>query len=209
MSTAATETAADLGLVSCPACRLLSRGSGDGQELCPRCGARLLSRKPDSLRHSVAWLAAAALLLVPANLLTVMTTTTALSSRSDTIASGVVALWSDGAHAVAVVVFTASILVPGLKILSLALLQVSVRAAWQWRPRARTRLYRAVELIGRWSMLDIFVMAVLAALLRTRVASVTIEPGALAFAAVVVLTMLSSASFDSRLIWDRKETGHE
>jgi paraquat-inducible protein A len=148
------------------------------------------------------------LLFLPANLLPVMTTVTPLRSRSDTIASGVVVLWDEGSWGLSIIVFTASILIPGLKILALALLLVSTARGWSWRRRARTVLYRVVERVGRWSMLDIFVMAVLAAMLRTRMAGVQIEPGALAFAAVVVLTMLASASFDPRLIWDRKEDRH-
>jgi paraquat-inducible protein A len=205
-------SAAELGLVSCPRCRLLTRAAGDPSSDtplgCPRCGARLHARKPHSLRHSAAWLTAAVLLFLPANLLPVMTTSTPLSTRSDTIASGVVVLWNEGSWGLSIIVFAASILIPGLKILALGLLLVSTARGWSWRRRERTALYRVVELVGRWSMLDIFVMAVLAAMLRTRVAGVQIEPGAMAFAAVVVLTMLASSRFDPRLIWDRKEHRH-
>jgi paraquat-inducible protein A len=204
-------SAAELGLVSCPRCRLLTRAAGEAGSPplgCPRCGARLEGRKPGSLRHSAAWLTAAVLLFLPANLLPVMTTATPLSTRSDTIASGVVVLWNEGSWGLSIIVLAASILIPGLKILALGLLLVSTARGWSWRRRERTALYRVLELVGRWSMLDIFVMAVLAATLRTRVAGVQIEPGAIAFAAVVVLTMLASARFDPRLIWDRKEHSH-
>jgi paraquat-inducible protein A len=162
---------------------------------------------PNSLRRTTAFLLAAALLFVPANLLPVMTTRTLLRAHGDTIASGVVALWQGGSPSLAVLVFAASIVVPALKILSLGLLVATASAESGWRRGARTRLYRALELVGRWSMLDVFVMAVLAALLRSPVAGVEIRAGALAFAAVVVLTMLSSLSFDPRLIWkgDRRD----
>lgn len=202
-----TLTAASLGLVSCRTCGLLSNlgapARGDRVHAsCPRCGGRLLGRKPNSLARTTAFLAAAALLFVPANLLPMMNTSTLLRQHSDTIMSGVVALWSGGSWALALLVFVASIVVPGLKIVAFTLLVATTRRRSTWRQLERTRLYRLMELIGRWSMLDVFVMALLAALVRSRVASVRIEPGAVAFAGVVVFTMLASVSFDPRLIWD-------
>ncbi|HET6146518.1 MAG TPA: paraquat-inducible protein A [Polyangia bacterium] len=159
----------------------------------------------DSLASSGAFLIGAAILFVPANLLPVMTTHTLLRSQSDTILSGVVALWRAGSWPLSALVFVASIVVPALKILALALLAISTHARSAWRRGERARLYRLIESIGRWSMLDIFVMALLAALVRSQVAGVEIHPGALAFAAMVVLTMLSSISFDPRLIWAREK----
>lgn len=155
------------------------------------------------LGGSSALLIAAAILFVPANLLPVMTTRTLLSAHSDTILSGVVGLWRAGSWPLSLLVFVASIVVPALKILALAVLALSTQARSTWRRGERTRLFRLIESIGRWSMLDIFVMALLAALVRSQVAGVEIHAGALAFAAVVVLTMLSSLSFDPRLIWAR------
>jgi paraquat-inducible protein A len=160
-------------------------------------------RARDSLAPTGAFLIAAAILFVPANLLPVMTTRTLARAHSDTILSGVVALWRAGSWPLSLLVFVASIVVPALKILALALLAVSTQARSTWRRGERTRLYRLIESIGRWSMLDVFVMALLAALVRSQVAGVEIHPGALAFAAVVVLTMLASLSFDPRLIWAR------
>jgi paraquat-inducible protein A len=169
-----------------------------------RAGAQPSSaRKPDSLSRTAAFLVAAAVLFVPANLLPVMTTRTLLRADSDTILSGVAHLWKTGAWPLALLVFVASIVVPGLKILALALLVVSSWLRSGWRRAGRARLYRVIEWVGRWSMLDIFVMAVLAVLVRSPMASVEIDAGAVAFAAVVVLTMTASASFDPRLIWDR------
>jgi paraquat-inducible protein A len=197
-------SAARLGLISCPSCRLVSRAT-EGS-LCPRCGTILHRRKPQSLRRTTAYLVAAAILFVPANLIPVMTTRTLLNRQSDTIMSGVVALWTSANWPLSILVFVASIVVPALKVLALGILVVTTSAGSSWRRAERTRLYRLVELVGRWSMLDIFVMALLAALVRSSTVGVEIEAGALVFAAVVVLTMLASLSFDPRLIWDRGDS---
>jgi paraquat-inducible protein A len=205
-------TAADLGLVSCAACGLLSRldpGPGAPASMCPRCHSRLHVRKRDSLRRTTAYLVAAALAFFPANLLPVMTTTSPLGARRDTILSGVVELAERGSWALAVLVFVASIVVPVLKIALLALLVVTTRARTTRGRLGRTRIYRALERIGRWSMLDIFVMALLAALVHSQLAGVRIHAGAGAFAAVVILTMFASRSFDPRLIWDGAHTRQE
>jgi paraquat-inducible protein A len=206
---AAAVTAGDLGLASCAACGLLSRpdpapGAAAAAAACPRCGNRLHARKPDSLRRTTALLAAAALAFFPANLMPVMTTTSPLGARRDTILSGVVELAERGSWGLAVLVFAASILVPALKIVSLAFLVITTRAGARWGRLARTRIYRALERVGRWSMLDIFVMALLAALVQSGLAGVQIHAGAGAFAAVVILTMLAARSFDPRLIWDER-----
>jgi paraquat-inducible protein A len=148
-------------------------------------------------------LIAAYILFVPANLLPVMETGSLFGAQQDTILSGVIYLWVSGSWPLAVLVFFASIVVPLSKLLILSLLAASVHwraASW---PYERTRLYRLVEFVGRWSMLDIFVVTVLAALVRLQsLASIKAGPGALAFGAVVVLTMLASMAFDPRLIWD-------
>ncbi|MEO5768295.1 MAG: paraquat-inducible protein A [Polyangia bacterium] len=200
-------TAIKLGLVSCRACGLLSnRGTlwqgGHHVAGCPRCGRPLVSRKQNSLDRTTALLAAAALLFVPANLLPMMTTATLLRQKSDTIMSGVVTLWTTGSWSLSTLVFVASVVVPALKIVGLTVLVVSTRRCSTWRQLERTRLYRLLELVGRWSMLDVFVMALLAALVRSPLVSVRVEPGAVAFVGVVVFTMLASISFDPRLIWD-------
>ena len=150
-----------------------------------------------------ALLIAAYILYVPANLLTMMETGSLISYRKDTIISGVVELWTTGSWVVAVIVFIASVTIPLLKMISLTLLLVSVQRRSSWLPRQRTRLYRMVELVGRWSMLDIYVVTLLAALVQLgAMATVKAGPAALAFGAVVVLTMLASMQFDPRLIWD-------
>ncbi len=196
--------AAGQGLCSCHVCNLVSRrGPESAQARCPRCGASLHFRKPGSVARCWALLLAAYILYIPANLLTIMETGSLFSYRRDTIMSGVIQLWKTGSYAIAVVVFIASVTIPLLKLISLTLLLVSVQRRSRWRPRQRTQLYRMVEFVGRWSMLDIYVVTLLAALVRLgNIATVKAGPGALAFGAVVVLTMFASMQFDPRMIWD-------
>ena len=197
-------SAAGQGYCSCHVCNLVSRTDrGTAPAHCPRCGASLHFRKPGSVSRCWALLIGAYILYIPANLLTIMETGSLISYRKDTIVSGVVELWRTGSWVIAVIVFIASVTIPLLKLISLTLLLVSVQRRSWWRPRQRTRLYRLVELVGRWSMLDIYVVTLLAALVQLgSMATVKAGPGALAFGAVVVLTMFASMQFDPRLIWD-------
>jgi paraquat-inducible protein A len=199
-----TPTALQLGLLVCEDCTLVSRRTTrPGLAHCPRCGALLHLRRPGSLARTWALLTAAFVLYFPANLLPIMETSSLFGSQSDTILSGIAFLWHSGDWAIAVVVFVASVLVPMAKMLALALLALSVQGRWRWRPHERTRLYRLVELVGRWSMLDIYVVTVLAALVQvSALASIHAGPGTIAFGAVVVLTMFAALAFDPRLIWD-------
>ena len=177
---------------------------------CSTCGARIELRKRDSLSYSLAYLVAAYLLYIPANLLPVMQTSTIIESQSDTIMSGVIVLIDSGSWPLGALVFFASIVVPLLKLLSLTLLIITAQRRSQWAPLQRTRLYRLVEFVGRWSMLDVYVVALLVGLVQIQ-SLATIRPGAgaAAFAGVVVLTMLSAKSFDPRLIWDSIEEQHD
>jgi paraquat-inducible protein A len=153
--------------------------------------------------RSWALLIAAYVLYIPANLMTIMETGSLISYRKDTILSGIIHLWTTGFEGIAVIVFIASILVPLFKLIALTLLLISVQKRSTWRIGQRTRLYRLVELVGRWSMLDIYVVTLVATLVQIRsLATVTAGPGAIAFGAVVVLTMCSAMYFDPRLIWD-------
>ncbi len=197
-------TAAQLGLLACETCRLVSRAAAPGCDAyCPRCGSALHTRKPASLARTWAFLIAALILYLPANTLPIMDTSSLFGTQRDTILSGVAFLWASGSWVLAALVFFASIVVPLAKMISLAVLAGSVQARARWHPRSRTRLYRAVELIGRWSMLDIYVVTLLVALVQvSTLASIHAGPGAAAFGAVVVLTMFAAASFDPRLIWD-------
>jgi paraquat-inducible protein A len=141
-----------------------------------------------------------------------METGSLLDYRKDTIMSGVIHLWKTGSWGVATIVFVASIMVPIFKLLALTLLLVSTQRHTTWWPMQRTRLYRLVELVGRWSMLDIYVVTLLAALVQiSSLATIRAGSGAIAFGAVVVLTMFASMIFDPRLIWDplRKESDYD
>ncbi len=208
--TSAAPTAASLGLLSCHICGLVSRAAAERGAQCPRCGAHLHLRRPGSVQRTWALLVASAILFVPANLLPIMTTTSFLGTQSDTIMSGVIFLWTSGSWPLAVIVFVASIMVPLLKIVALGYLLVTVQRHSVWRPDERTRLYRVIELVGRWSMLDVFVVTLLVALVRFSSLAI-MEPrgGALAFAGVVILTMFAAMSFDPRLIWDPVEKRHD
>jgi paraquat-inducible protein A len=206
----ANATAVSLGLCACHVCGLVSQPPAVRGELaCARCGARLHARKPNSIARTWALLIAAFILFFPANFLPVMETGSLFGAQQDTIMSGVIYLWQSGSWPLAVLVFFASIVVPLAKLIILTLLLASVQFRATWLPYERTRLYRMIEFIGRWSMLDIYVVTILAALVRLQsLATIKAGPGALAFGAVVVLTMLASMAFDPRLIWDNAERDH-
>ena len=199
-------SARKLGLVSCQACHLLSRTPKTRSHeaaYCPRCGEELQPRKPNSLMRTWALLIAAMVFYVPANVLP-MTITSALGSVSaDTIMSGVIYFLQHGSWEIALIIFTASVFVPFLKFAILIYLLLSVQFKSIRRPKDRTRLYRFTEAIGRWSMLDIYVVTILVALVKLGfLADIEAGPAAIYFAAVVVTTMIAAESFDPRLIWD-------
>jgi len=202
-------TAARLGLLACHVCELVSRAPvPDATCACPRCGARLHSRKPHAIARTWALLIAAAILYLPANFEPVMITRSIFGTQRDTILSGVAYLWNSGSWPLAVLVFVASVLVPLLKLLALSYLAASTQRRSRRRQRQKTRLYRLLEFIGRWSMLDVFVVMVLVALVKMgALANIQAGSGAMWFGAVVVLTMFASMSFDPRLIWDSAGEG--
>ena len=206
MSQAAV-TARQLGLQSCPACTLLSRPArGLETGRCPRCGEELTVRKPRSIERAWAFVIAAAICYVPANLLPVMTTTTAAGTDSDTILQGVVLLWSPTGWPLSLIVLIASIMIPSGKILALVYLLISVQRG-SAEHNERVRLYRMVSFIGRWSMVDVFVDTFTVSLVQLQpLMSVSPAPGLFFFAAVVVLTMLAVEAFDPRLIWDSADS---
>ncbi len=176
---------------------------------CPRCRAPVHRRKPDSLRRCWALVIAALILYIPANLYPVMRITSIGVAQEDTILSGAIYLLMHGMWPLALVVFIASVVVPLLKISALTFVLISVQLRSQWRPVDRTRIYRITEAVGRWSMVDIYVVTILVALVRMgALASVDARVGAVYFGSVVVLTMLAAESFDPRLIWDRLEEEH-
>ncbi|HZX71994.1 MAG TPA: paraquat-inducible protein A [Rhodanobacter sp.] len=209
--------AIDLGVIGCPVCGLVCRTlpgdaqlDGDGVDddmACPRCHSYLRRRKTNSYARTWALLIAGFLLYIPANVLPIMRTASIGDIDDNTIISGVVELWVKGSPDLAVIVFTASILVPMLKFLALGTLLISSQRGSDWARPQRAKLYRLVEFIGYWSMLDVFVVALLTALVRFSVLSrVEPLPGVIFFGLTVVLTMLASISFDPRLIWDGRNT---
>ena len=202
--TAAAATAMQHGLQRCDACDLVSRPpQGAAEGTCPRCGEEVRFRKPDSLQRTWAFLIAASICYVPANTLPVLTTTTAAGADSDTILEGVVLLWSPTGWPLALIVLFASIMIPSAKILAMGFLLITVQRGSLQSNRQRIRLYKTLQLIGRWSMVDVFVDAFTASLVQLPpLMSVSPAPGLLFFAAVVVLTMLAVECFDPRLIWD-------
>jgi paraquat-inducible protein A len=202
-------SAAKAELIRCTGCEMLSRATPlptGHVARCSRCGTRLHLRKPHSLQRAWALVLTAYVMYLPANLFAMMVIDQAGSSQSDTILSGVQAMVAMGWYPVALLIFIASITVPLAKLLSLTGLLISVQRRSTWRPRERAALYRVVELIGRWSMLDVFVLTLLIALVQLG-NLMTIEVGRAGtfFAAVVVLTILAAKSFDPRLIWDAME----
>jgi paraquat-inducible protein A len=195
-----TLTAAEAGLVGCRVCTLASpMGTTD----CPRCGSSLSSRDPMSLQRVWAWWAAGVLCYIPANLYPMLETQTLFREQASTIVGGAIELYQHGSWGVATIVLAASVGIPLAKFFSIAFLALTVTRRTALSQINRHRLYDVVEYIGRWSMIDVFVVAVLASLVQfASVASVSPGPASLTFAASVVFTMLSAQSFDSRRIWD-------
>ncbi|NWB99019.1 paraquat-inducible protein A [Pseudomonas gingeri] len=200
--------AIDAGILICTECHELNRQEEDRDEqVCTRCGAWVHPRRPNSLMRTWALLLTSAILYIPANMLPIMTVSSLGKGDPSTIMSGVITLVQHGMFPIAAVVFVASILVPTFKLVGIALLLFSVQRRQPLSARQRIIMYRFIEFIGRWSMLDIFVIAILVAVVNFgRIASVEANFGAIAFASVVILTMLAAVTFDPRLIWDNTES---
>ncbi len=196
-------TALKSGLVSCHGCGHLSPlNSRD----CNFCTTKIYSRKAKSLERCQAFLLAAIIFYIPANFYPIMTITSFGQESSDTILSGVIYLINAGQVPIAMIIFLASVFIPVVKILVMVLLTFSVQSGMTVHLHARTHLYKVVEFVGRWSMIDIFVISILVGLVQLQaIATVTVGPGAICFAIVVILTMLATESFDTRLIWDKAE----
>lgn len=200
--------AIDAGLLICHECHQLNPVQAEAaKQFCSRCGGHVHARRPNSLVRTWALLLTAALLYIPANLLPIMTVNTLGQGQPDTIMSGVIELMEHGMLPIAAVVFIASIVVPTFKLIGIALLLYSIQRHQPMSPRQRVMMFRFIEWIGRWSMLDIFVIAILVAVVNFgSLASVVPGYGATAFASVVVLTMLAALTFDPRLIWDNTDS---
>jgi paraquat-inducible protein A len=198
------------GAVGCETCGLVCLPSVDARPRCPRCGSHLHARKPNSIARTWALVIAALVLYGPANVYPVLTVVQLGAGAPSTILGGVEDLFSSGMYPLAALVFFASIVIPMLKLISLLTMLMAIQVGWAGRLRDRTTLYRIVRAIGRWSMIDIFMESILVALVQFG-AVVTIEPGvgAVAFAAVVILTMFAAEGFDPRLMWDAAERYEE
>ena len=193
--------AVDRGLATCHLCGKVTPAS---RQSCPRCGATIHLRKPHSIERTIALMVAAAALYIPAMTLPVMTLRELGDVAPTTIVEGMLEFWQAGDYPIALVIFSASILIPLLKIVALAWLCAAATGRVAPSPRMLAKVYWLTELLGRWSMIDIFVVGILVALVQLGAyMSVTPGPGALAFGSVVILTMFAATSFDPRLLWDR------
>lgn len=203
-SATSTVTAAQAGLVCCESCHLVSRpANAEEPGFCPRCGEMLEVRRPHSIQTTWALVIAAAICYIPANALPVLNTTTLGSTEGDTILGGVAFLYTSGSWPLALVVLIASVMIPLGKLVALVYLMITVQRGSIKDNKDRTRMYRMVVFIGRWSMLDVFVDTFTVALVQLQpLMSVAPGFGVFFFAAVVVLTMLAAENFDPRLIWD-------
>ena len=193
----------ELGLAGCHVCEKVSPVA---EVRCSRCGTHLHLRKPDSITRTMALLIAAAVMYVPANMLPILTSRELGISTESTIIAGMVEFWSTGAYPIAIVIFTASILIPLLKIVALLWLCAAAKGLVPHSAKLLGKVYWVTELLGRWSMVDIFVVSILVAMVQLgNYMVITPEPGALAFAGVVMLTMFAAMSFDPKLLWDQLE----
>jgi paraquat-inducible protein A len=197
------KTALTQGFMRCHDCGSLVKSKT--QSLCPLCGHSVTARKPQSVQRTVALIISTLCLYIPANIFPIMSVTQLGIAEAHTIVGGIVALIQSDMLPIALLVLIASILVPLMKLLGLTLLLLCVHYQWQVNARLFTRLYRIIAFVGRWSMLDIFMISILVALVDLGgVAQVIAGPAATAFAAVVVLTMFAAKSFDPRLLWDHQ-----
>lgn len=194
-------TARQMGLVACTRCTKVWPGE---TERCGRCGHRMQSRDPGSLQRAWAWWVVGLICYIPANTYPMLSTRTLVSKSEDTIVGGAVELAHHGSYGIAIVILVASVLIPIGKFAVIAALAIGVRRGTRMSQLRRHQLYEVVEYIGRWSMIDVFVVAILSSLVQLG-ALASIAPGkaSLFFALSVIFTMLSAQSFDSRMIWDR------
>lgn len=200
-------SAASQGLSSCHLCCKLAPTD---QHHCPRCGCAMHQRKTASLQKTLALLITACILYIPANVYPIMFTDSLGSTEPSTIMGGVILLIQLGSVPVAAVIFIFSVMVPSAKLMAMFYLVWSVERGKKVSPRQRSLMYRITEFVGKWSMVDVFVVAILVALVHLG-GLVVIRPGlaALAFAGVVIVTMVAAESFDSRLMWDAMEEDND
>jgi paraquat-inducible protein A len=196
-----TRSALELDLAACHSCHKVWDIKNPE---CPRCGAHLHARKPASISRCLAFGLTGILAYIPANLLPIMVVTQLGTREKSTILGGVATFWEMKAYPVAITIFIASVMIPGLKFVALAVLCAAAKGKINLPPQSANKIYYLTELVGRWSMVDVFVVAILVGLIQLG-NLMSIEPGtaAIAFGLMVILTMLSAHAFDPRLIWDR------
>lgn len=189
------------------ACHTCNKVSDIANHHCPRCGSTLHARKPDSLARCLAFGITGMIAYIPANILPIMLVTQLGTEEKSTILGGVATFWEMKAYPVAITIFIASVMIPGLKFIALGILCGAASGKIEINPRSANRMYYLTELVGRWSMVDVFVVAILVGLIQMG-NLMSIEPGAaaIAFGLMVILTMLSAHAFDPKLIWDRLRT---
>ncbi|TDJ05599.1 MAG: paraquat-inducible membrane protein A [Deltaproteobacteria bacterium] len=206
MNTINYNTAKDLSLVSCEICNsLYDINSFKDQEKakCHVCGLELHQRKPNSISRTWALLLTSAICYIPANIYPVMVIDTFGNVEAHTIISGVIAFIHSKDYPLALLVFFASIFIPIMKMLSLMILLISVQFEWKWGPGQRNTIYKIVEFIGKWSMVDIFMISILMALVKLgTIVTIVAGKGATFFGLVVFFTMIAASTFDVRLVWD-------
>jgi len=199
-------TAREAGLALCHDCHKLipwQKGHGQGSSICPRCGADVHIRKPNSLNRTWALVITAAILAVPANILPIMQVDFLGSAEYSTIMDGIIYFFEEGSYGIGIIILTASVLVPSFKIIGIVLILLSIHNQWKSWLRHKALLFRVIEFIGRWSMLDIFVIALLQVLVNFGyLTSIESAPAATYFTGVVLTTMFAAITFDPRLLWD-------
>lgn len=194
--------AADHDLAGCRTCGKVVQIAEDA--CCPRCQSRLYIRKPKSVENTLALVFAAIALYIPSHVLPMLTMTELGVVEHKTIIAGIITFWEEEAYPIALVIFCASVLIPILKVGALLWLCAAAKGIVHPQPKSLSKVYAVTELMGRWSMIDIFVVGILVSLTQFgNYATIVPQPGALAFAAVVVLTMFAAMNFDPRLLWDR------
>lgn len=199
-------TDVEAGKVLCLHCQKLHPA---GAEHCGRCGAALHQRRPHALLLGWSFTLAGLLFLVPANLLPMMIVNSIAGADAGTIMDGVIHFLHEGSYGIAFVIFTASVFVPIFKVSVMLYLLLVIRLRWAGRAMSALKLYRVIHFVGKWSMLDIFVVALMVGLVRFKeLATIVTGPAALAFALAVVMTMLATEVFDPRMLFDLQTNQH-
>lgn len=200
------KTGMELSILSCRICNSLFYEKdfpNPENANCLVCGLQLHQRKPNSISRTWAFVLSALICYIPANIYPVMVIDSFGNAEPHTIISGVIAFVHSKDYPLALLVFFASIFIPIMKILSLMFLLISVQLKWKWKPKQRNLIYNIVEVIGKWSMVDVFMISILMALVKLgSIITIVADKGATFFALVVFFTMIAAFTFDVRLVWD-------